>query len=204
VRVDLQRQIHETEEFIRWLDAKIDGLEIPGTKQAKMAGCCLDVALEHQKAVVVLAGKKIYSSVLALLRPLNEAYVRGAWLHRCASDQDIDRYEKGKRKPSEFGFYLDALEQTQVFKGGTLSKAKEANWKTLNDFTHSGIGQVSRRFKEDSIQPNYSETEISYALDFANAYGALAAIEICCLANNATLAEDVLKNAMQLINQSDG
>ena len=38
----------------------------------------------------------------------------------------------------------------------------------MNDYAHSGILQISRRFKDRSIEPNYTKEEIVEVLDGSN------------------------------------
>ena len=53
----------------------------------RLAEGCLDVALEHHRAIVLLISHALYGSAFALIRLLFEAYMmRGLWLHRCASE----------------------------------------------------------------------------------------------------------------------
>lgn len=90
----------EADELIRWLDEKIDGIAIPSELRFRVAGGYLDMALEHQKSIVLLVVNHLYGSALSLVRLIFEAYVRGVWLHHCASEADLKRFEKNKLKRS--------------------------------------------------------------------------------------------------------
>jgi hypothetical protein len=80
--------IQYSQSLIRWLDSAIDGVELQANDRVRIAGACLDLAMEHHKAIVVLAAHQLFGSAFALARPVFEAYVRGVWLHRCASRAD--------------------------------------------------------------------------------------------------------------------
>jgi hypothetical protein len=162
-----------------------------------MAGGCLDQALEHQKAIVLLVRRQHFGSALALIRLAFESYVRGVWLHQCATDTELTKYTRDKLK-KEFYELIAEIEQTEAFKEGVLSAIKKRSWRAMNSFTHSGYSQAVRRNTEDSIEPNYEEQEILEVLQFSNAIALLTCIEIASLANNGDLAYEFLKKAKRL------
>ena len=63
----------------------------------------------------------------------------------------------------------------------------------MNSYTHTGYIQVIRRNTETSIEANYDDDEILEVVNFANAFGYLAAIATCYLANNVELANTILE-----------
>jgi hypothetical protein len=65
----------------------------------------------------------------------------------------------------------------------------------MNSYTHSGYLQVVRRITANSIEPNYSEAEITEALNFANTVGLMSAIEVALLARRYEIANAFLEKA---------
>jgi len=51
---------------------------------------------------------------------------------------------------------IDARWHTDEF----FQKMKKQAWAAMNSYTHSSIRQLSRRFKNGRIEPNYSDAEI--------------------------------------------
>jgi hypothetical protein len=182
--------IERSEEVINWLDRKIDGLAIPADFRHRAAAGCLDIAMEHQKAIVLLTAKRLYGPAFSLMRLITESYVRGIWIHKCANEKELEKFSKG-RVP-DFYKLLEDVEKLESHQDGTLSRMKESAWNAMNDFTHTGFQHAVRRQTETSIEANYSDGEIREAVNFANALGHLAAIAICDLANNAELASIIL------------
>ena len=80
--MNIQEEINKSEELIQWLDRQIDGLDISSDERTRLAAGCLDMALEHQKAIVLLVAKSLCGSAFSIARLIFEAYVRGVWLHR--------------------------------------------------------------------------------------------------------------------------
>lgn len=190
----LAAHIKDSEALIQWLDSRIDGLQIPSALRSRLAGGCLDVALEHQKAIVLLVAHSLNGSAFALSRLLLEAYVRGVWLHQCASDADLKRFESGAFDRT-FGSLVTDIERLEAFSIGVLSAVKRSSWSTMCGFTHTGFDQVVRRNKETTIEPNYEEVDLLEVLDFADGIGLMSAVEIAHLANNGALAMALLDKA---------
>jgi hypothetical protein len=180
-------RISKSEALIQWMNQKIDGLEISSEDRARISAACFDVASEHHKAIVVLIAKKLIGSALSLARVLFEAYIRGLWIGKCATDKEIEDFKKEKLKKA-FGTLIEEIEQQDGFQEGVLSKAKAANWKAMNSYTHSGFYQSGRRVKEKTIEANYKEEEIIDLLEFSDAIGMLTALQIALMAGNVELA----------------
>lgn len=191
-KIGITARIAESERLIEWFDRKIDGLAIPSTLRSRLSCGCLDMAMEHQKAIVILTANRLNGSAFALLRLLFEAYVRGAWLHQCASDEDLTRFSNDKLD-KKFGSFITDLEKLDGFNSGVLLKAKAASWNRMNDLTHTGPQQVIRRNTATTIEADYSEAEILEAIGFADAIASLSVIEIAHLAGNNILANEILQ-----------
>lgn len=190
----IENNIRKSEALIQWMDRKIDGLEISSEDRSRISASCFDVALEHQKAIVLLIANKLVGSAFSLARILFEAYIRGLWISRCANDKEIGDFKKNKLEKT-FDTLIQEIEQEDGFKEGILSRAKAANWKAMNSYTHSGFFQSVRRNKEKTIEPNYDEDEILEILGFSDAIGMLTALQIALMAGNVALANDLLEKS---------
>jgi len=193
--------IIESEELIQWLDKCIDGIEISSEERTRLAAGCLDTALDHHKAILLLVSRSLYGPAFALVRLLYEAYIRGIWLHRCASNSDLELF-KAEKLDKKFGIIIQEIERIDGFKEGILSNAKLKSWSAMNSYTHSGFMQIARRNTASTIEPNYSEDEILEAINFANAVGLLTAFESSLLAGDGQLANSILEKAREFIVKS--
>ena len=147
-----------SEALIWWIDKTIDGIELQDTGRVRTAFACLDLAMEHHKSIVLLIAHSLFGSGFALLCLSFEAYVRGVWLHRCATSAELKRFETGQIDC--FAELLRRVETLQEFQGGVLSAAKQKSWRAMNDYTHSGHIHATRRNKETTVEPNYPDDEI--------------------------------------------
>lgn len=196
--MNIQEAIIESEALIQWLDKQIDGLKISSEERMRLAVGCLDMALEHQKAIVLLVAKKIYGSAFSLARLIFEAYVQGLWLQMCASESEIGKYKKDKLNKT-FASLIKDIEKCDGFNEGILSAAKDANWKAMNSFTHSGFLQIVRRHKEETIEPNYTEEEIIEVLNMTNALGMLSALQVALWSGKQDLVNALIKKSKTII-----
>jgi Family of unknown function (DUF6988) len=190
-------KIEQSEKLIQWADKKIDGLEFKVDGRKEIVAGSLDVALEHQKAIILLIAKEYYGSAFSLIRVIFETYVRSLWLNYCASDKDLEKFKKNKLN-KKFYQLVEEVEKIEGYKGGTISKAKKAGWKAMNSFTHSGYTQVERRFGASSIEPNYDTEEIDEAINFTNATGLLCCMEISFLTGNESFSKELLEKIKEI------
>ena len=195
--MELNSAIRESEELAHWLDKNIDGTSIKSDDRSKIAGACLDVILEHQKAIALLSDRKLHGSAAALVRSVFESYVRGVWFYYSATEQELEKFKEKDKLNKRFHELIEDLEKHEVFSEGVLSDVKELSWETMNSFNHSGFYQVVRRHKGDEISPNYSDDEVIDALESANSFSILAAIAIAGIARNEVLAVSVFNRGMK-------
>lgn len=70
--------------------------------------------------------------MLSLFRPLSEAVVRGLWILHCASDQELEKFEKKKKLDKHFGELIQDVENKIGDDLKTLSKLKNNAWVAMN------------------------------------------------------------------------
>ena len=196
-RTDVQQLIVKSQTLINWMDGKIHGLEISSDFRFLAAGGCLDLAMEYQKAIVLLVSDCLYGAAFCLMRPIYESYVRGIWLHKCATPQELSNYSKDK--VPHFSELLRSVETLDSHKDGILSKAKQNGWISMNSFVHAGYQQVVHRQTESSIEPNYDDSQIKQLINFANAFSCLSAIAICDLSDDVDIAYEILERCSDYI-----
>ena len=184
------------EDLIQWIDDHTAGLVLPADERSQLAVGCFDVALEHQAAIVLLHQSELYGSVLALLRVLSESVVRGLWLHACATDTEISKFKSGKLD-KKFHQFVQEYEEKIGTPNGILSGYKMSAWAQLNDFTHTGFLQVSRRHKPGRVESNYPDQDLKNALGAAGALGLVAAGQLIAIAGR----EDILPAFMEKMSE---
>jgi uncharacterized protein DUF6988 len=195
----VNKHVAQSEDLIIWLDRFIERLSIPTNDRAVIVACCLDVALEHHKSIVLTTTESYYGSAFALIRLEFEAYVRGVWLSNCATDKEVERFKKSDKLDRKFGDMIADIEALEAFDVGVLSKIKRESWNTMCSFTHTGRLQVVRRLTTTEIAPSYPEEEVVGTLDAAGCVALWSALAILNVSTGELTNRDEL--AIQLLDR---
>jgi len=146
----------------------------PKTSRTICATALYACSLDHSRAVCELINIGICSSASALQRVNFEHYIRGAWIHHCATNDQIniliadDVIKKISIDKNEIKFYkLIADIENKINTESFLSSLKKNLWKSLNSYTHGGMHQISRYIKGNEIYQNFSEAEKYEIIEFA-------------------------------------
>jgi hypothetical protein len=182
-----------------WAVERLVGKELSANHRIALPAGCFDVAVEHQNAIVVLCENRHFGSAFALIRVIFEACVRGVWLHRCATEQEVTKYQNDTLD-KKFYQVLQQVEKIEGFEDGILGGVKSKYWNAMNSFTHTGILQVSRRLSEDSLGPHYTDDEILEILGFSGAMCLFAAQQIALLSGDLSLANQMLEKMVEFAN----
>ena len=154
----------------------LEEAEYAGSEKERLAVSCLEIALEHQSAILRLGTDEAYGAMFALLRPMAEAYVRGTWLFRCADEKGVRAFKTAKLK--KFADLLADIERSQGC--GVKAPIKKVV-DDLHDFTHTGINQVLRRM---IVGGHYPDDDLAKAYNLASTFGLFAALELASLATD--------------------
>lgn len=179
-----------------WINNHFSGIELPADERSRLAAGCFDVALEHQAAIAMLGNAMLHGSMLALIRVLFEAYIRGVWLVHCASEQELKLFQKHRINQS-FGTLIAEIETKIGATDGVLSALKKRAWAAMNGFTHTGFHQVVRRNGPATTGPEYADDEIARCFNFAGAVGLLSAAELASMTGNQELIDLTLGKAQE-------
>ncbi len=125
------------------------------------------IMVEHHDAIHLLIQNKLYGSAFALVRAFYEPLYRAHWVNACATDDQIYKIMKGKDVFPKMNEMVEKIDNAYGT-GDFWEMIKKNSWSPMNDYTHSGIRQLSRRFVEDEVAPNYHLGEIVEVLDGTN------------------------------------
>ena len=144
------RFLDSSSEYCERLHDLLHGQELPSDERTSASAVCLHLALEHYRAVILLYREPLVISAGVLLRTQLEAYVKGAWLNRCATETQVRHFQKNKDLPT-FGGMVSVLEKAIPGYGTELALIKEQAWRPLNSYVHSGAVQAEKRKTETEI-----------------------------------------------------
>jgi len=118
----------------------------------------IDLTIEHHEAMLLLIRHAKIGSAFALARSIFESMYRGMWINFCASEKEIERFEKKDEIDPTLAQMAGAID-TAYRADGFFKDLKKRAWPMLNSYTHSGMLQLGRRFTGHKLQPAYSEQE---------------------------------------------
>jgi len=118
-----------------------------------------DICMEHIQSIHLLINHKMYGSAFALVRPFYETYFRALWMLKFASEPQVEGIRNNTLHFPQMGSKINELDT--IYTGTDFfQKIKHNTWSAMCDYAHSGTLQLSRRWKEDELEPNYEEAEI--------------------------------------------
>ena len=137
----------------------LDG-EYSDDERTVFAVAYTDVSMETHEAIGALVRARLYGPAFALWRTIFEVLFKSHWVNKCATDKQIRKL----RQTEKFDFpgvqsIVDAVDQAYGT-SGFFGAIKKQGWGTMNGFTHSGVHQLSRRFKGSVVEPSYKESEV--------------------------------------------
>ncbi len=168
----------------------VDGLDISSATQSRVAAALFHLCTEHQQAVHTLANHGLIGSAFAILRPQFEAYVRGVWYHRCATDDQLNAFIKGA-EPPRIRQLLSDIAKIADFNSESLIATKTSVWGVLNDFTHGGSIQVRARLTPIEIARNYKTEHIIGLLRWSSILSFMGYVGMASIAENDLLAKNL-------------
>lgn len=180
------RIIQEFKDSAIWLNTHFVDLSIPSTIRHRVSLAYFDIVMENHAAIVLLIESRQYSPAYSLLRVIYESFVRGKWISKCASDDFLENFEK-----KEFPYLYEQLQEIKEIDASTsrvLSNLKNRAIKAMHDYTHIGHRAIGRRFNNAILCANYDDDEILEVLNFANAFGFIAALSACDVMDNSELS----------------
>jgi hypothetical protein len=125
------------------------------------------IMADHHTAIHLLIEKNLVGSAFALVRSFWEPLYRAHWLYGCATDKQVKQLTEGENVFPGMGTMVEQIDEAYQT-GDFWQIIKKNSWEAMNDYTHSGVRQLNRRFTEDSVEPNYEPGEIIEALNNTN------------------------------------
>ncbi len=92
----LELQLEESAKWMKRCVSIVNGLDFETTKRLRLSLSLLHLCVEHQTGIHVLVDHGVIGSAFALIRPQFEAYLKGVWFHRCATDEQISAFPEVK------------------------------------------------------------------------------------------------------------
>lgn len=161
-KIDLMTEALETElkraqEVHRLTAAALVGdysLDRRGSLFAAFVSLCMS---HHKSMMLLIQDVQLTSSAFALARPLVEAVCRGMFVGYEADDRQLQAIVNGAEPYPPFK-QLIALLDARLGTPGLFTQYSEV-WRSLNDFNHGGLFQVSAHIDENGFVGSFHSEE---------------------------------------------
>ena len=203
MNVRLDQAILQSWNLAVWLHEKTNRaiITIQGRKEA-LGICLLQHSLDVSDAIIILLRGPLPGPAWTLARPLLESFVRGVWILRCASAEQVEKFCKGK--VPEFRELLKAMDDHDQAKlHAAWIRKQTANKDIFHDFTHGGIEHVLRRITENEekalsdtvVHPNYPEHELKYLVGLGTEVNIRVGCELFSLMEDSEAIKELYDKA---------
>jgi hypothetical protein len=118
--------------------------------------------IEHHEAMLISIRNDKIGSAFSLVRSIVEGVYRGLWVNFCATDPQLQVFEREDHLPlnmTDMAKAIDAKYQAQGF----FEDLRARSWAAMCSYTHTGMLQLGRRFTGAVAKPAYTEGEIIQA-----------------------------------------
>lgn len=168
-----------------------------GVRSLLVAGN-IQLAREHQAAMTDLAKARHHASLLALTRPVYEAYVWAAWTLRVASEEQLQRLA-ANRLTRGLEKMLRDLDEVKFIGSPMLPYMKPVIEK-MDGFVHGGFHHLVHRVRAESVHPQYPDDLLVEALEIGNLFAVMAILEGPAIEPDNELGDQLLAEVNELLN----
>ena len=184
-------ELNTSKEFMNFIDAALDGLNLGYEQKAKVSGALLHLSLEHFGGVVQLFSVKLYASGSALLRAQYESLIRGLFYYHSATHGELESYLDGDQPP-KIKPMIARIEEAPGFREGTLGNVHARIWSLMNEFTHGGSIQVYHRYTGHELISNFPPEQLIQFLKSARTMALFAASHVAAVSGAVEISRALL------------
>ena len=188
----MNERLEKSREKADWIASKFDGIGVVRDGRSELAATCYYVVWQHQAAVSSLYRAGLIAPATALLRCAWDAYIRGMWLSRAASDEAVAAFLSGRSPPPQKDLVI-ALEVADELPPDILSAFHRANYSELCDLTHTGITQLLQQWSNDEICARQEPEQLENILEFVDSIALSLLAQAAVMANEQVIAHEALK-----------
>ena len=157
---EVRRQLNRLSEILYQASVlKDNGKNFGNTERQTLFMTYLDLDEEHLRSLHLLISNNLNGTAFSLVRTFYETFFRAFWVNACATNLEVTELFNDSFRFPKMEKMIKALDVKYKSEGFFRDLADGA-WIIMNDYTHSGICSLSRRWKDGKFEENYKEDEI--------------------------------------------
>ena len=162
--------------------SQLSGATLPPSPRNDLVWAYLRVSITHHEAIHMLCSHKMIASAFALLRSQIESVFRGLWVNLIATDEQVEAIrEHGKDPFPRLSFRQMASDIDTAYGATGWFQSFADHWGALNGYTHTGLEQLGRQFRDDAtLAPNYPEEFILSLLVTSGTTSIVCIVAVFC------------------------
>ena len=156
----VMEQLNELGKIVNQVsDLVNNGKPFGNTEKQTLFLAYFDIDAEHLQSLHLLISNDFNGSASALVRTFYETFFRALWVNAFAIPEQLEKIRHNKFEFKNMG---SKIKQLDSYYTGTdfFKNLKDGVWGIMSDYTHSGSYQLSRRWTNYELIPNYKESEI--------------------------------------------
>ena len=157
---EVKNQLNELSKISNQITNLVNnGKPFGNTEKQTLFLAYFDIDVEHLHSLHLLISNDNIGSASALVRTFYETFFRALWVNAFATIEQLENIRNSKFKFNNMGSKIKQLDSHYT---GTkfFENLKDGVWGIMSDYTHSGSYQLSRRWTDGELVPNYKENEI--------------------------------------------
>ena len=196
--MSLDQAISQAKNLGGWLHERTNGKKFSVSGKEDWGISLLQHSLDVADAIIILLERDRPGPAWTLARPLCESFVRGVWILRCASDEQVENFRDGKC-PSFLELLKAMGNHDEAKLHAAWIRANIANKDIFHDFTHGGIEHVLRKINENVVKPNYPEHELEYLVGLGTEVYLRVGCELFSLMNDTEATRQLCEKASTIL-----
>lgn len=137
--------------------SQLSDATVPSSPRFDLVWAYVLIAVKHHEGIYALASQNLMAPAFALLRSQIETAYRGLWVNLIATDEQVKAIREHDEEPFP-RFRQMAADLDAAYGADGWLESFADHWAALNGYTHSGLLQLARQFRDDGkVGPNYSD-----------------------------------------------
>ncbi|PTE00572.1 DUF6988 family protein [Pandoraea apista] len=174
----LHDELSLAEDWVAQREGLLQAIDLRATARKRVFGTFQLLSLEHFEGVLALVSEAAYVPACSVYKAQFDAFTRGAWYRRCATDAQVLGFLRAEQRPPPSTAIARDLGESGLWGDRATKSAMMAFHANLCDVSHGGRQEVLTRIKADRFDDAHLLPNIAKLVRSAAYLSLLACREI--------------------------